>query len=111
MILAFSLTQSLASGVYFYSGNELVELMGEYDRAEANASGVSYFKVGNYGGYILGIYDGTRYTYSMPESATKGQVLAVVTKYLKNHPEKWTEPAAVLVIEALQEAFPLKGGK
>ena len=40
-----------------------------------------------------------------------GQLAAVVSKYLTNHPEKWSEPAVDLVIKALQEAFPLKGGK
>ncbi len=34
------------------------------------------------------------------------QMCAIVTKYLKIHPEKWNQCASELVIEALKEAFP-----
>jgi hypothetical protein len=36
----------------------------------------------------------------------QGQIAAVVSKYLKNHPDKLSDPAASLVMKALGEAFP-----
>jgi hypothetical protein len=39
---------------------------------------------------------------------TPGQIFAIVAKYLNNHPEKWNEPAVILVVEAIKEAFPQK---
>ena len=108
MIFAFVQTQALAG---YYSGNALVPLMREYDKANANASDVDYVKAREYGAYIMGVYDATEFLYNVPDRATRGQIMAVVSKYLKHHPEKWTEPAASLVMTALKEAFPLKKSK
>jgi hypothetical protein len=116
MIFA-SQTRSVAAGDIscFYSGNDLVTLMGEYDKTETGASGADYnyhhVKAREYGAYIVGVCDGTRHVYDIPDGATRGQIVAVVSKYLKDHPEKWSESAVFLVTEALMEAFPLKGGK
>jgi len=44
----------------------------------------------------------------VPAGLMVGQLAAVVSKYLKNRPEKWSEPAVDLVIKASQEGFPLK---
>jgi hypothetical protein len=115
--LIFAQTQSAAAGAYYYfSGNELVEAMREYDAVLPG--GANYYStktgaaitVGEYFGYVLGVCDGTadEQLYEIRADVTKQQILAVVSKYLKNHPEKWSEPAAFLVVEALQEAFPLK---
>lgn len=105
-ILAFSSIPALAG---FYSGNDLVELMRESDKSnEAGSTAVDWAKVYEYGAYVLGVYDATEHEYNTPERITKGQVIAIVSKYLKNNPEKWTHPADTLVKNALKEAFPLK---
>jgi hypothetical protein len=120
MMLLASQTQGRAAGGYYYSGNDLVGLMREDDNATANAGGASWFDTGRYNGYILGVREGTSMMaavlkksepYDIPDNATRGQIVAVVSKYLKDHPEKWSESAVFLVTEALMEAFPLKGGK
>ena len=36
------------------------------------------------------------------------QLSAVVSKYVKEHPEQWSENPQVLVSRALQQAFPCK---
>jgi hypothetical protein len=106
MILIFVQTRSVSAVVSFVSGNKLVELMKEHDRNDPQA-----IEAGEYGVYILGVYDATRLLYNIPENTTIGQIGAVVSKYLKDHPEKWGEPASDLIIKALQEAFPLKSRK
>ena len=91
----------------FYSGNTLVELMRESDKAKtSNRTAVNWVKVREYGAYILGVYDATELEYNTPEGVTIGQIIAIVSKYLKNNPEKWTQPADILVKTALKEAFP-----
>ena len=40
------------------------------------------------------------------ETVTVGQLRRVVVKYLNSHPEKTHDPAVVLVVVALREAFP-----
>lgn len=101
---------------YFYSGNDLVELKRESEKmdriiARADAVDVDWVKVGEYMAYILGVFDATRSQYDIPDGATKGQIIAVITKYLNEHPEEWTKPAAELVQEALRKAFPAKGSR
>ncbi len=86
----------------FYSGNDLVELI----KVDAGPSGAAYAKAEKYIAYIIGVYDATSYAYNTPLSLTKGQVMAVVTNYLMHHSEQWGDPASLLVIRALKEAFP-----
>ncbi len=88
----------------FYSGNDLVELI----KADAGPSGAAYDKAEKYLAYIIGVYDATSYAYNAPQSLTKGQVMAIVTGYLMQHSEQWSDPASLLVIRALKEAFPKK---
>lgn len=113
MFMLLVLTHSQALAQVFYSGNHLIPLMQEDDKSMANAdgSGVDFVKVREYSAYILGVCDATVRLYSLPTNATKGQIIAVVSQYLKNHPEKWSDPAADLVVRALKEAFPLKKSK
>jgi len=113
MIFALAPTQSFCSQFFcfFFSGNDLVSLMREHDRLVAGTSGVNHVKAREYHAYIIGAYDGTSSFYTRPHDTTQGQIVAIVSKYLKAHPEEWSEPAAELVVKALQEAFPLKGGK
>ncbi|MCG6533887.1 MAG: hypothetical protein L7F78_04190 [Syntrophales bacterium LBB04] len=110
MILALAQTQSLASGTaYYLSGYKLVELMRADEKVDTgSATGADTYESGRYCGYILGVCDAMARAYDAPNNANVGQIVAVVTKYVRDHPEKWNEPAADLVIKALQEAFPLK---
>ena len=99
---------------YFISGNELVEWMRGYEKTvrgecycsssdaeclEGSASFVAY---------VCGVFDATSGRYSLPDGVARGQVAAVVSKFLNEHPEEWSAPAALLVIEALKKAFPKK---
>jgi len=105
LILAITPAQSLAA---FYSGSDLVALMPEWDKMYAKARGVDLEKAYIFGAYITGVCDGTESQYSIPPGANKGQIIAVVSKYLKTHPEQRGDSAASLVIKALGEAFPRK---
>ena len=77
-------------------------------KAETSSQDTSYYDVGNYAGFILGVCD----AYSLNEliclgnGVTKGQILAIVAKFLKANPERWNEPAFFLVVAALKGAFP-----
>lgn len=104
-------TVSPVKAKFFYSGNDLVELMREYEKTTANADAVDWIKVREYCTYIIGVYDATVSQYAVPDDATKGQIIAVVSNYFNEHPEKWTDPAAKLIQEALRKAFPAKGSR
>lgn len=60
-------------------------------------------------GYVIGVHDAhNEVSFSSPNEITQNQVIAVVKKYLENHPEKLHYAAPDLICLALQEAFPKK---
>jgi hypothetical protein len=94
----------------FITGNRLVELMREYDKYEVGISPgeVNLVRVGVFLAYVTGVYDAMSFAFSTPDGVTVGQICAIISKYLKNHPERWPVSADLLVVEALRESFPLK---
>ena len=87
------------------TGNSLLEYCGSKN-------------VGEYGvcvGYITGVgdietMDGAafpdRQRFCTPDNATNGQIIDIVVKYLKDHPAARHLLGAILVVNALTEAFP-----
>ena len=59
-------------------------------------------------GYVVGVISVMQYINALclPVTSTHSQMTLVVKKYLSDHPEKLHLNAEVLVIDALQEAFP-----
>lgn len=96
----------VASGhAWSATGNDLIEW------GKDNPKG-SRFIDGVYMGYISGIADFSNgILFCAPNGATNGQNVAIVTKFLKNNPERWTEQAATLVVAALSAAYPSCKGK
>ena len=92
----------------FVTGTELAGWMGGYDiqkrgdcrEVECRGSAVLFLM------YVVGVCDASFYDYPMPGGVTRDQLAEVVSKYLKENPEKWGNPAFILVINALEKAFP-----
>ena len=91
---------------FFDTGNDLVLNMREYEKANANVPNSDYFKAAYYMGFVTGVCDATSHFYDAPANLTKNQLFAIVAKYLKENPEKWSQPGSLLVIEALRKSFP-----
>lgn len=55
-------------------------------------------------GYVIGILDGLEGAQLMcvPDKVTIDQVIAMVQKTLKENPDKWNQPADVLVLQAVK---------
>ncbi len=93
------------------SGYDLVSLWREYKKIDSGQIAVD-INIGDYRGYVAGVCDVcNRWIFTTPEGTTQGQVCAVVGKWLENHPHRWHESAMLLVICALQEAFPYQRKK
>lgn len=88
------------------SGNELIDGMKSYLKAEKDYTKADYLLAGNYMGYVLGVAEATVDDYSLPSGVTPDAVYRIVASFLEKHPEKWKEPAGPLVRKALQEAYP-----
>lgn len=109
IILVFTPQHSMAR---FHTGEELVKEMREYEKvvngsSDANLPDAIFFLA-----YIIGVRDATCFSYAaIPDEFDNGKIAIIVSKYFKNHPEKWHQPACYTIIQALQEAFPLEEPK
>ena len=103
ILLVLSSTQLNAQ---IMNGNRLVEYMYEYDKAKVNTSGANFIYAGYFTGYVVAIYDMSFYLINTPAQIITKQICEIVSKYLKEHPERWTEMASILVVDALKAAFP-----
>ena len=72
------------------------------------------------GSYLVGIFMGTliglRHSVNsatntcVPHKVTGGQLVSVVVRYLRNHPERLHEPFLGLAVDARHDAWPCKRG-
>ena len=63
-------------------------------------------------GYIAGVADAFNgAVFCMPQGTSRGQVHAIVKKYVDDNPAEWQEPAASLVAASLKAAFPCNSHK
>lgn len=96
-----------AVAVLFASGQAWSATGNDLMQWGANGPNGSGFIDGVYMGYISGVADTSNgILFCAPIGVTNGQNVAVVTKFLKANPEKWTEQAASLIVQALSKAYP-----
>jgi Rap1a immunity proteins len=109
------------------SGNELLHDCKQAVRGidgDTKLTEMEFVDASHCTGYVLGVVDG----YAVTEAAEKlrlhfssslvcfpktgfmptPQVVRIVVKYLHDHETRLSEPAALLVLQAMQEAFPCK---
>jgi len=104
ILLAFVI--SLCGQANAIDGNDLVEYMRELEKLQADNYDTIAIKAGYYKGYVDGIAETCPNVCPKGGMITRVKIRAIVTKYLKENPERWHEDAATLVVEALQKAFP-----
>jgi hypothetical protein len=94
----------------FESGNQLYEHCAGPQKNSALEQGIC-------GGYITGVSDAQEtiggtipaaHIVCVPQEVTVAQEMAIVTRYLEDHPEKRHYSAASLVLSALLVSFPCK---
>jgi hypothetical protein len=95
-----------------FSGQDLVDEWKAYQRVTSKSSGkrTDQVQAADYMGFLQGVWDTASYYDFTPHGAGKGMTVhdlcRLVGKYLERHPERWHEPAVILVMDALNEAFP-----
>lgn len=102
------LVQSAMAG--WYTGAQLNALAESYTQVMESAEAISFktqWESGMFSGYVTGYADGNSLL-CIPGGVTRGQLLAIVSKYLKNNPEVWNLPSEVLIFNSLVHTFPCK---
>ncbi|MNO20185.1 hypothetical protein D3C76_99340 [compost metagenome] len=96
--LAISASQSAWS----FTGNDLIKWLPDYEN-----DNIATWNGGLYLGYVAGVADTTMGIVFCPiGNVTNGQNGAVVAKWLKKNPERWSEEASSLIISALRSSYP-----
>lgn len=110
------LVPTVAQASYLSDGKGLVQLMREWEKANAEDKETDYPKAWAFSAYVQGVQDATVVcfgegpdrVYDAPKPFSLKQLSAAVAKYLNEHPEEWDDHAVDLVIRALRKAFPPK---
>ena len=114
--LLFVASPVMAKEDYFYLGNQLLEECNHVINALDNENtNIDQIAAALCLGYVQGVHD--LYAalkngefivsqYCKPQNAPVSQMLRVIMKYLKDHPENLNYSASSLIIKALGEAFP-----
>lgn len=109
ILLVLALVSSPAFAGYV-TGAKLNTWAEASDRmASGNPRGDDYADATRLHAYLWGVLDAYEgILICTNETATTGQVKAIVAQYVKAHPERWGESAHGLVFTALQAVFPCK---
>jgi hypothetical protein len=96
---------SAYGGIYFMTGNDLAKRMRAYD-AQRFQTVEEKLRAAFYFGFVIGVFDSNSMNFNANIKIKPHQIGVIVSKYLKEHPERWHEPAYLIVIDALKQAFP-----
>lgn len=93
-------------------GATTVRLLGS-DLARDCSASQNYFSYGSCSGYLMGVADmmaRPEWPYPtkacFPGDVMRGQLIAIVKKYIANHTDRLQEPALDIAAAALAQAFP-----
>ena len=110
-VLLALFTFPLIAHAGFMNGTTLKKLADADERASGPAGVLpsAAFDVGRFSGYVIGVHDAVAGTkVCLTDGVTFGQLQAIVSKYLRDNPEKWNFSASSLVVAALSSASPCR---
>ena len=110
LTISAALLASSVSHASFYDGYKLKEFADADDRIDAgNSQTTDYSASARLSGFVLGVHDSVDgILVCAPSGVRAGQLVGIVKKYVREHPDKWNLPATTLVINALSSTFPCK---
>lgn len=110
--LALTLMVNCAWG-HFQTGTELANQSTYWNKSLTGNTSADIDIVANaarFISYVTGVHDAYEESaqFCTPSNSTRGQVIAIAAKYIKEHPEQWNQNPARIVLTSLQQAFPCK---
>jgi hypothetical protein len=100
----------------FMSGHELLAYAKECDKYRAGQSSQDYYRsCGSGKSYVAGVFDtvdtlSSRWLiekhFCKPDDVDRNQLVAIVRKYMDDHPEQMDFAAAGIIFDALTQAYP-----
>jgi hypothetical protein len=113
-VFAFLIGLSVVTTAQAMRGDEFTQLLDAWNRANGSKSATreDELSASAFTGYVRGVEDsmnGVRFCITAKVSSA--QQVALITKYVKAHPEELHNGATTLIVQALQPAFPCDGLK
>ncbi len=111
VILLFSVMVAGSSSNAFaqiIDGKKLAADMQEFEKAESKDPTANCQQAYFFIGYVTGVYDSSDDVYFYPAKPTINQICSIVSRYLKDNPDRLKGPADLIIIDALRKAFPKK---
>ena len=109
----FMVFSTIAAGMHFSDGNQLQEVCNEAITFPFIKGEADVFTAGTCLGYLRATNDmyeimakDSERTICIPPGISGKQLIRIVVKYLREHPERLQNIASLLVFEAFQESFP-----
>lgn len=104
----------VATAAHAMKGDEFARLLDAWNRTNASktASKEDELSASAFTGYVRGVEDsmnGVRFC--ITAKASSAQQVALITKYIKAHPEELHNSATTLIVQALQPAFPCEASQ
>lgn len=99
----------LAGGtVNAFDGHWLLNGWKEVEKYRADSEDVDSVLLAGYAGFVCGVTDTMRGRIAIPNRTSGEQLTVIVGRYVDAHPDRWSEKAVFLVIDALIDAFGLR---
>ncbi len=110
-VLAVSVLAVVSNFASAMSGFELKQKADAYERISTSfdyaKSPTDTLDFAFFMGYVDGVADAAEgRSICFPKDVVKGQVVSMVSKYLREHPEEWNNSGEELVVRALRPTFP-----
>jgi hypothetical protein len=108
LLLCGLLFASLPCFSAFVTANQLRNEILAYERFERGKPNSTDFQDSAHAiGYVVGVVDTLQgAVVCVPSGVSAGQAMAVVKKYLDDHPESWNLQAYIVIASAIQATFP-----
>jgi hypothetical protein len=112
-VLALAIGMLVATNAHAMKGDEFAKLLDAWHHVNGGKSASREDELGAsaFTGYVRGVEDsmnGVRFC--ITAKASSAEQIALITKYVKDHPEELHNGATTLIVQALQPAFPCAGG-
>ncbi|KPK23551.1 MAG: hypothetical protein AMJ61_15545 [Desulfobacterales bacterium SG8_35_2] len=105
VVMSCALFTPNKSSAEFYSVKDLKVGIRAYEKAERGET-YSMAEWEHLAGYVTGVIDSTAHLYNLPGELKVKQAVAILIKYVNDHPEEWNSSASGVLQKALSEAFP-----
>jgi hypothetical protein len=105
LTVLFALPSASNGESYYNDGQKMLKFVDSCDNKKDTESDLACAYIA---GYVAGVFDsrGGNEVFCFPKGVTLRQSRAILSNFIKKHPENWNKNAALFVTVALIEAFP-----